>query len=74
MQNYLYYNCETKYELLQNYEKQIEQKVILQDSKVINSIVDRKIEEIKEMWQKLKESFTWRYKPIVRVRSFHGKF
>ena len=36
--------------------------------------IEQKIEEIKEMWQKLKESFTWRYKPIVRVRSFHSKF
>lgn len=38
-------------ELLQNYEKEIEQKVSLQDSKVISTIVDKKIEEIKEELQ-----------------------
>jgi len=36
------------HELLLNYQTQIEQKVSLEDSKVINSIVDKKIEEIQE--------------------------
>jgi hypothetical protein len=55
-------------EFLQNYEKKIEQKVSLKDSKAINSIVDRKITEIKEELELIKpDEYFLRAKKILEI-------
>jgi hypothetical protein len=65
---YRIYSNKNYTELLQNYEKQIEQKVSLQDSKVINGIVDRKIEEIKEALSAIRsEKYFERAKKILEI-------